>query len=224
MTGTVAEGLLLIRILSLRLQRLYVWLTLYWAVNLIFDSAAWALGYESKQTGVLVLYSLFLLGLLFPLAAWDTFEEMKPVISKLRVLQGSQMVTGLCATLLIVTIFYAITTPDDQSAADLGILTLSPIVWFVSALSAVFFLASLRFLAKKQSLQLPHNTALWVGVFLVLLACELIQFLGVLAPKEPAQFIEAATGIISIGATLWALVRLRGIPTNPAPAPQRARP
>lgn len=226
MAETVVEGLLLLRILSLRLYRLYTFLTLYWAINLIFDSASWALGFESSQTETLQLSSLFLLAVLFPFSAWDSFEEMKPIIGRLRAVQGSRMVSGLFATSLIAAVLFAFTPSPAEGEKNWGVLGLSPIIWVVSACTSVLFLWSLRYFAKRQKLPVPSNTDLWVKVLLVLFGCNIVSAFGLfLAPLVPLAYVQSlllGLNVIVIGAIAWALVRLRAAPSETSAAPQQA--
>ncbi len=227
MAGTVIEGLLLLRMFSLRLQRLYTWLTLYWAVSLVFDAGTWLLGFDTPQAIMLDRYAFFLLAVVFPLAAWDAFEEMKNVIGKLRLIQGSRMVSGIFATLLLGAILFAFMVPADADK-DAGLLDLGPIVWFISLCASTMFVWSLRYLIKKQNLPTPGNTVLWVDVFLVVLGCEVLGWLAAFAEQltgGPAavpvlRSIALGLNLIEVAATLWALIRLRAAPSDSSPAPQ----
>jgi hypothetical protein len=62
---------LLVRILALRLQRTYVFLTLACTLAVLFDGAVlfYAPGSERVQ-----IYGNLFLAFIFPLAAWDIFE------------------------------------------------------------------------------------------------------------------------------------------------------
>ncbi len=98
MVGTVAEGLLVCRILGLKLHRMYAFLTLFCVLNFFFDVVSWWLGWKSQETARVAMYSLFLFAALSPFASWDVFEEVKPQASKLMRLQAVRLVSGLLIT------------------------------------------------------------------------------------------------------------------------------
>lgn len=219
MAGTVLEGLVLLRMLLLKLHRVYLWLTLYWCLNLIFDVASWYLGFESRQAVMAQIYSWFLFGLVFPLASFNVFEEMDQSFGKLRLLQATRMVSGLSASLLVGAILFAFAAVSDP---DVTFLALSPVVIFVSACASIFFLWKLREVVVRQSLPLPRNTNTWMNVFLVLLACQIIgglsAFFGEVAPNWFFEGLDLVLNGIGIVAMLWTLLRMRAIPGSAAPA------
>src|ERR1700761_5042874 len=93
--GTGVEALLLARILFLRLHRLYAFITLYAIVNLFVDSCSIALGLESDPSARIFLYSRFLFAILYPLAAWDAFEEIRTQAIGLQKLHLPRFIFGL---------------------------------------------------------------------------------------------------------------------------------
>src|SRR4051812_49235861 len=93
--GTVAEGLLLCRVLALKLHRVYAFLALYCVLELLFDVAAWWLGWQSDGSTKLFFYSRFLYAALFPAMAWDVFEEIKSQAAKFRRLPAARLISGL---------------------------------------------------------------------------------------------------------------------------------
>ena len=105
MGGTVVEGIVLLRMVSLKLQRVYLWVTLYWAVNLVIDVSAWSFGWDSPESQRIFLFTRFLLAALYPIAAWDAFEEMGVLVAKLRKLHALRLVSGLLVTALLSFVF-----------------------------------------------------------------------------------------------------------------------
>lgn len=233
MAGTVLEALLLIRILSLKLQRVYLWITLYWAASLIFDTSQLAMGLQSKQAGYVWLYSSFLFAVIYPLTGWDVFEEMKASIGKLRLLHGSRMITVLFSTVLIMAILAAFLSPSDADAADdAGVADFGPLVAFIAAAACTFFLLSLRKLMSKQALATPRNTRVWLNVFLILMGCDALEglvqnfvlpFVAKSVAQDTLDGINLVFALIASVATLWALIRVRAISSDASAAPQQAR-
>ena len=227
MAGTVLEGLLLLRVLTLRLQRMYAFVTLYWASSLIFDGAAWAFGWESAATSRLTAYTLFVSALIFPLVAWDVFEEMKPAITQLRLQQASRLVSGMFLTLLLTAIWFALSGDEAEKDPD-GLLTsCGVLLWFGAACVSSMFVWSLRHLARKQQLVVPRNTSVWTTVFLLLMwaviADALAAMTAVYAGQNAVQVITLAIDIVQSAAMAWALLRVRAIPSQTSPEPQEAR-
>src|SRR5690242_20540757 len=114
--GTAADALLLCRVLLLKLQRVYLFITLDCVLALFFDGVD--LWLENDQDGNLrvFLYSRFLFAFLFPLVVWDVFEEMKSQISNIRRIAGRKLVPGI----LFATVFGVVLTVFVQAADTSG--------------------------------------------------------------------------------------------------------
>src|SRR5689334_22339281 len=93
--AVAADAVLLLRVLSLKLHRTYVFITLACVLSLFFDGIQLWLGSESQEMSRVFFYSRFLYALLFPLVVWDVFEEVKSHIGRFRKLAVARLVSGL---------------------------------------------------------------------------------------------------------------------------------
>jgi hypothetical protein len=223
MAGTVVEGLLLIRMLTLRLQRTYAFVTLYWAVNLIFDAAAWRFGWESSQTAKLQLYGLFLTAVLLPLVAWDAFEEMRKAIGKIRMLHASRMVSALFVTVVLAAFWSFINNLQSDAQAGSGTAIMAILLWFGSACASLLFLWTLRRFVQKQSIATPRNTSVWEWLFLIVFMCQILDFVSAPAGETASRMVGLIVGFVSVCAMMWALIRIRAVPDEISSEPQIAR-
>ena len=57
--SAAVDGLLLLRVLQLKLQRIYVFITLACVLSLFFDGVSIWLGTQSREAGMAFLYSRF---------------------------------------------------------------------------------------------------------------------------------------------------------------------
>src|SRR3954447_639383 len=93
--ATTVDALLLCRVLLLRLQRTYLFITLACVLTVLFDGVQLWLGSASDASVRVFIYSRFLWALLFPLVAWDVFEELKGQLGKLRRVAVGRLASGL---------------------------------------------------------------------------------------------------------------------------------
>jgi hypothetical protein len=220
MAGTVLEGLLLVRILALKLQRVYTFVTLYWVVNLIFDCASWFFGWESSESTRLQIYGLFITALLLPLVAWDAFEEMKAAVAKMRMLHASRMVMALLVAVLLSVFWSVYVSSQSEAGAEAGVALMGFFLWMGSASVAALFLWIFRKFTRKENLATPRNTSVWTWLFLVLICCQFVGFVAAPAGTEASRIMDIALTSITVLAMLAALVAIRPAPTDVETAPQ----
>ena len=223
---TVVEGLLLFRILSLKLYRVYAFITLYCALNLLFDGASWYVGWEAPEAATIFIYSLFFFALLYPLVAWDTFEESKTQLAKLRRAQTIRLVsglfiTGLCA--LLIGLNLEPTDPHGNStlAVFIGVFLLTG-----SASACAAFLWFMYRFIRTQKIVIAHNTFVWAVYFMLALSLAIVDCMAVLIrPLIPAAAGDI-TGLVlltlDLGLLGWCIVRLKAVPPDVASAPEKA--
>src|SRR3982751_582503 len=82
--GIAVSALLLCRVLALRLHRVYLFITLVCLLDLLFGGIELWLGDRSQASSRIFLYSRFVYAFVYPMVAWDVFEEMKAQVGKLR--------------------------------------------------------------------------------------------------------------------------------------------
>ncbi len=226
MTGTVVDGLLLLRILLLKLQRTYVFLTLFCGIEFLFDIAAWVLGWDSRATEHIFFYSRFLYAVLFPLMAWDVFEEMPKQILKLRRAFGVRLVTGIFVSAIFGLLVYA--TFDDQDVNSTSAITemAGMVVWTGSSSASLAFVWSLYRLLRKQKIATPHNTAIWMKFYLLSLLSSILYLAFLFFTASLSETQRNAVALVflffDLGLTGWCIVRLRALPSEDRPATEIA--
>ncbi len=224
--GTIADVLLLIRLLTLRLHKVYVFITLYAAVTTVLDAGAWMTGLTSPASLRLFVYSRFLMAAVFPLTAWDVFEEVQQHIGKLRRLHTMRLVSGLLLTSVFALVLSA--SLDDPDVEGMGAATIQValLLWAATVSASGLFLWNMRRTLRQVigalpngSLPsaLPNNTSvLWVFVLLTLIGEILECLLHIFAPMFPANVTGAIDVVVSSFDTvlvMWCIVRLRGAGT-----------
>ena len=225
MAGTAAEAILLVRLLTLKLQRLYVFVTLYWAVNLLFDVAQWILGWTSPATVRLQINALFLFAFLFPFAAWDAFEEIKPAIEKIRRVHAPRLISGLFITALLGLIWF-ISLSEDAAANASPKDWVGLFVWLGSACACLLFIWKVYRSARKQAIALPRNTVVWAIFFMLTLGQSILQCVVFMARpvlKDPApDIIESLFLTFELCLYVWCAIKLRPWPSDVTREPEKA--
>jgi hypothetical protein len=226
MAVTVAEGLLLVRVLSLKLHRVYAYITLYCVLNLFFDAASWYLGWETPETGRIFIYSLFFFAPLYPLAAWDVFEESKTMVGKLRRLQMIRLISGLlltslCALLLGLTIEPTDASGNSMMAPFIGVFLLTG-----SASACAAFLWFVHRFTRANKIVLAHNTVVWIVFFILALLLEIIdcmaEFIRSLIPALASDLLSVALLALDFLVLGWCTLRLKAAPSDQPLAPEKA--
>src|SRR5579875_1280869 len=92
--GTAVDALLLARVLLLKLQRVYTYVTLACVLVLLFDIVDIWLWSDPEAGRRVFLYSRFVFIVVYPLVGWDVFEEVKSHIANLRRLAISRLISG----------------------------------------------------------------------------------------------------------------------------------
>ena len=222
MVGTVLDGLLLLRVLLLKLHRAYLFLTLFCATEFLFDVASWTFGWESRSSENIFFYSRFLYAVLFPLMAWDIFEEMPKQILRLRRALGVRLVTGIFVSAIFGLLVYA-TFNDAESGGPSAVTEMTAMVaWTGSTCASMAFVWSFYRLFVKQKIATPHNTVIWTKFFLLSLLSSLLYltFLFFTAQLSEAQrnSVVLLFLLFDLGLTGWCIVRLRALQSDGATA------
>jgi hypothetical protein len=208
---------LLLRVLALRLQRTYLFLTLVCLLTVVFDVAN--LLYDSQAYPRVEIYGALFLSLLFPLAVWDIFEEIAKPVAAIRRLAMLRTV----ASLIIISLFGLLwvgSLPENEDPT--GLFFISAITVTVSTGSATGCLGFLWIMRRGMTLQKvtpPKNTSVWMIFYALLMVAQLAswlvltadQFLSA-AAKEPFQnSVNVVVNSYGIVITLWCAVNLRGL-------------
>ena len=222
MVVTVVEGLLLVRLLMLKLHRTYAFITLYCVVSVFFDGATWYLGWQSKESEQIFIYSLFFFTVLYPLVVWDVFEESKTQMAKLRRLQTVRLVsglflTGICALLLGLNLDATDAKGNSAMPAFMGIFLLTG-----SASGAAAFIWVARRFVRSQKIALAHNTIIWMIFFFLVFCLQILFCMLTITRGYVAAIVADSIALVLLAVDLlvlaWCILRLKAVPSDAAPA------
>jgi len=225
--GTALDAILLGRVLLLRLYRLYVFITLGCLLSVFFDVVTIWLEPDPKSSTAVFIYSKFLYAVLFPLIAWDVFEEIGVQIAKLRRLATIRLISGLvfaCLFGVIVSAFVDTTDPNGDSALS---ATLGLVLWAGSSTATLAFLWTLHTQTRTQKVELPNNTHVWLIFWELSLLSEVLYcFCFLLIPlvknHAVAEYIQLLFSIYGIAITAWCIFKLRAMASSVPSAPANA--
>jgi len=213
---------LLLRVLALRLQRTYVFLTLACVLAVLFDIAVLSLPPDSPERARVEVYSSLLIAFVFPLAAWDVFGEIANSVAAVR----RAAILRTLTSLLMVTFFgVVLASPAFKSEDPTGlpfVLTVTVIVSTGSATGCLTFFWGMRRALRLQKITLPHNTFVWMLFYALLLAGQIVtwllllleEFLNLPSAAVAPQCISLALNTFGIAITLWCALKLRALPKD----------
>ncbi|MBV8572229.1 MAG: hypothetical protein JO319_16535 [Acidobacteriaceae bacterium] len=212
--AAVIDALLLMRVLQLRLQRIYLFITIVCVLAVFFDGVTLWLGIQSAESGRVSLYSRFLYVVIYPAAAWEVFEEIRARIAPLRRAAMLRLITSLIMAAIFGLVFIAFA--DTAQAGSQGVITLLAVVlWTGSSVASVAFLWTMHRAIKKQKIALPNNTFVWLVYFELLLALEVVICIYAIAGPLLNQGAEDIADIVfntyGMLITLWCVWKLRAI-------------
>lgn len=224
--GAALDGLLLLRVLQLRLHKVYAFLTLACGLTLFYDGVALWLGNESEAFLRVFIYSRFLYAVVYPLAAWDVFEQMADQIGRVRRMAMSRLISALVLSSVVGLLLAGSGDGDSPATATVTDL-MALVLWAGASLASLAFLFTMGRILKAQHLELPHNTFVWMRYFQLSLLAEVLNCFSSLTLsflKSPAAVgtINIVLISYSIAITAWCLVRLRMIQSDVPSAPQQA--
>jgi hypothetical protein len=218
--------ILLLRVLTLKLHKTYLFITLACVLAVFFDGVTIWLGSESQESLRVFAYSRFLFAFVYPVAAWDVFEELKTALAGLRRLAISRTVTSL----LMMTVFGLLLAGFADSGSDPNnlrfIFSLAVIVWTGSATGSLAFLWVMHRAVRAEKLDPPRNTHVWLIYFELFLAGEVVSCFYFLLPpflnKNAIEILSLILGLYGIGITAWCILKLRAIPSDVPSTPLSA--
>src|SRR6478752_4573590 len=150
--GTALDGLLLLRVLQLRLHRVYAFLTLACGLALFFDGIGLWLGTNSEENVLVFLYSRFLYTFIYPLVAWDVFEQMGDQIGKLRKMAMGRLISGLVLTSILGLLIVGTEDSGDSSTNAAMVGTIAVILWAGASTASLAFLFTVQRILRAQKL------------------------------------------------------------------------
>ncbi len=219
------DALLLIRILQLRLHRTYLWITLAAAVTVILDAATLWYGSESREVARMFVFSRFLYAFIFPAAAYDVWEEVKPHITKIRRIAAIRLVSSLMLAAILGLIIAEVA--DNAESTDGSLLpTFAVILWAATSTASLAFLWSLNRLARGANIEVQGNTAVWLLFYELSLAAEVVTCFLIILGQQFTPFVSTAIDVslelYSMLITLWCIWKLRGQPSNVPNEPEKS--
>ncbi|MBV9084584.1 MAG: hypothetical protein JOZ62_18065 [Acidobacteriaceae bacterium] len=225
--GSAVDALLLCRVLLLRLQRVYVFITLACVLSVFFDVVELSLRSDSRAGFRVFLCSKFIDAFLFPLVGWDVFEEMKSQISNLRRLAVRRLISGLFFASIFGFLVVAFGAPSESGGEPSLLATVGLVLWVGSATATLAFLWSLDKAIRAQNLARPNNTFVWLIFWQLALAAEVLSCFSLLlvalsrnsATADIMDLVFATYGIVITG---WCILRLRAVPSSVPSAPANA--
>lgn len=226
LTGIAVSAILLCRVLALRLYRVYLFITLACILGLLFDSAGFWLGEKSQASSRIFIYSRFLYAFVFPMAAWDVFEEIKTQVAKLRRLAIVRLVSGLFFAVIFGLIMATFTDDSNGESAVAGVLAL--VLWVGTSTASLAFLWTIYRVLRTQPIVRPNNTNVWMYYYgLSFLAEVLFCFSWFVAESVRSETFGDVLAIVftifDILLTIWCIVKLRAIPSDLPSEPQSAQ-
>jgi hypothetical protein len=226
--GTAADVLLLLRVLTLRLHKTYLFLTLVCVLAVFFDGVTLWLGDSSERIeGVRVfVYSRFLFAFVFPVAAWDVFEELSAQLANIRRAAISRIATSLVLVCVCGLIFSGLGDSGDENSAWQFTTTFAVILWAGSASGSLTFLWLMRRTLRAQSIEPPSNTSVWLIFFALYMASEIFScfflFLNDLLSLNLRAVVELLLAVYGTGITAWCVLKLKALPSDAPSEPVNA--
>lgn len=226
--GTAVDALLLLRVLLLRLNRTYVFITLACVLSLLFDVTSLLLQGDRQGGDRVLLYSRFIYAVVFPLVAWDVFEEIQAQIGKLRRFAAGRLISGLFFAVIFGLVMGAMVEGNDSAApASPVVATLALVLWAGASTASLAFLITVHRVLRSQPFERPNNTNVWLYFYEFSFAAEaLFCFFNVLVPLIQPHWIVDVVYILFISlemaVTGWCIFRLKATPTGLSSARENA--
>jgi hypothetical protein len=228
--ASVFDAMLLLRILLLRLHRTYLFITLACVLAVFYDGVglwfeSW-FGAESQELTRVFIYSRFLDAVLYPLAVWDVFEEIKAQVKKVRQLALARLISGLVLAAVFALVMAGMAGFSDENTPLSIVTTVGLVLWTGSSTASFAFLWTLQRRIRTDKIELPNNTFVWSIYFLLLLVGELLFCFYVLAQPllnlPVREILDLMFLLFGMCVTGWCIVKLRGTPSDVPSAPENA--
>jgi hypothetical protein len=220
--SAAVDVFLLLRVLALRLQRTYLFLTLACILTVFFDVIDLSLPHGSPEVQRVWIYSNLLFAFVFPFAAWDVFEEIPAALTAFR----RTVMTRSLTSIFMVSLFGLLVSipafnPDDPLDGPF-LFRLMVVVSTGSATGCLSFFWAMRRAFRLQKIPFPHNTFVWMIFYGLTLASQIAIFfiifveeaLGQSSTSIVGQVTETTAGLYGIAVTIWCGLRLKALPKD----------
>jgi hypothetical protein len=222
--GTVADGLLLWRVLALKLHRVYAFIALYCVLEFFFDVAGWWLGWQSEESARVYFYSRFLYAALFPAMGWDVFEEVKSQVAKLRRLPTARLISGLFVTGIFGCLMFATLEEKDLNGSSARADLVGVFLWTGSCAACLVFAGTLYRATRVQKLELPNNTSVWFIFFVLTLVGAILESVVLLFGFKLSTLQQHIVTLVflsfDLALTGWCILRLKAVPSHGTATPE----
>jgi hypothetical protein len=213
MAETVLEGLLLCRVLSLRLYRPYTFITLYCVLSLLFDAVSWWAGWTTDAAQQAGAVQSFFFAFLAPLAAWEVFDEIAAQAAKWRRLELGRLVSGMLLTLVFALLIFANVDVQDAHGNSLATNLAGLLCWAGCASASFAFLWFTCRSLRAQKIVFTPNTFAWAIFFIVSNLLTVVYCLFVLlAPaigKAASQSSILLLQAVDAAVLVWCIFKLK---------------
>ena len=211
--GTAADAVLLIRVLTLKLHRVYIFIALDCSLGVLFDAVSLWYGWDSPGAVAAFQYSRLLYAAVIPMIAWDVFEELVTRQPAARQIAATHLRANLLSG-IVFAIFLLLVTAAFGEIDGKGFLTfIGMALWaFAAVLSLNFIWRTVASLHAK-NIELPRNTQVWsvfyklnFGITSVLVA---MIFFGFPSTKSQSDVVTIVSVVFDIAITTWCVLRLQ---------------
>ena len=225
--GIAISAILLCRILALRLYRVYLFITLACVLDVLFDGIVLWLGEGSQAGDRVIIYSRFIYALVYPMVAWDVFEEIKNQVGKLRKLAIVRLISGLFFAVIFGLIMAASINSDNTNGEPVFTYTLALVLWAGSTTASFAFLLTIYRVLRTQPIVRPNNTNVWMYYYgLSFLAEVVFCFLALAVPLTKSEaakdVVDIAFTAFGIILTSWCILKLRAVASDLPSASENA--
>lgn len=225
--GTAVDLALLLRIGQLKLYRTYFFITLVCILNVFFDGVALWLGSSSAEFARVFFYSRFLYAFVFPMAAYDVWEEVKSHVGRIRKLAMFRLISSLLVA-AIFGLIIGVFASDDAAGASSAENTFAVILWAASSTASLGFLWSMHRLTRAQKVELVGNTPVWLLFFELSFVGEVVGcflvIVGQLLKNVIAVALDTSLSLFGLLITVWCIWKLKAPVSDVPTAPEKASP
>ena len=211
--GTAADVILLLRLLTLKLHRVYVFIALDCSLGVLFDAVTLWFGWDSPASTAAFQYSRLLFAAVTPMIAWDVFEELVTRQPAARQIAATHLRANLLSgivfavfLLLIAAIFG--TAEGDEFLAFTGVA-----LWACAAVLSLNFIWRTVAALHAKNIELPRNTQIWstfyrlsFGWTAVLIA---MVFFGFPSTNTQSDVVTIVSVVFDVSITAWCVLRLK---------------
>lgn len=222
------SAILLGRVLALRLYRVYLFITLACVLDILFAGAALWLGEGSQASVRIFIYSRFIYAFVYPMVAWDVFEEIKAQVGKLRRLAIFRLISGLFFAIIFGLIMAASMDSDNANGESAVTYTLALVLWAGATTASFAFLLTIYRVLRTQPIMRPNNTNVWMYYYGLSFLLEVVScFLWLAVPLTKSEttkdVLDIAFTTFGIVLTSWCILKLRAVPSDLPSASENAR-